>query len=221
MRRTLRPSFCFVALLGGALALMLGLSAAGCSRSGGPVLTGPPAGWELFAFGRSKFEAGRVEEPGGKAKTFALLRSRETEQSGPGLLLQRCAAGAFRGKRLEFSALVRTRAAYRAGLWVGAEKDGFLLSYDDMWDRMLRGDTEWQRVVCVVDVPADAQSLIFGLLLLREGEAAIADVSLREVPRSRSLTGTVLAQTGRPPMPAPLTSQGPPAPRARNLNFSE
>jgi len=56
-----------------------------------------------------------------------------------------------------------------------------MLAFDNMASRQVRGTTDWQAVSVVLDVPADAEAILKGLLLGTDGEAWIDDISLERV----------------------------------------
>ena len=62
-----------------------------------------------------------------------------------------------RGKRLEFSAFIRTESVTSAGLWLMANAKTFLVN-DSMYDCLLSGTHSWTPKFLVIDVPVDAKS---------------------------------------------------------------
>ena len=77
---------------------------------------------------------------------------------------------------------------------------------DNMADRPVRGTMDWQRYEVVLDVPAEAQAIAFGILLPGEGEAWMSDLDLETV-------GSETETTDSAPDPLPDSPQ--------NLDFSE
>jgi hypothetical protein len=98
-------------------------------------------------------------------------------------LYQSFKADAFRGKRLRFSAAVRSAdVENRAALFmrVGAA-GGKMLAFDNMLNRQINGTTGWAQHAIVLDVAAEAESIVFGILLALNGQVWMADVHLDAV----------------------------------------
>ena len=104
-----------------------------------------------------------------------------------GSLEQTIDAKPFRGKRIKFSAAVRTEVegqGNRAHLWLHVRKEGFspasLLFADDMADRPIT-TREWRVFEMVGDVPKDAVSIDYGLALIGVGRAWLDSAALEVV----------------------------------------
>jgi hypothetical protein len=105
----------------------------------------------------------------------------------------------YAGRRLRFSAWLRSESiADWGGLWMridGKRADGpkgATLAFDNMQDRAIRGTTPWTRYEIVLDVPAEAQTVLFGMLKRSEGTLFMADPQIEPV-------GTTVPVTGGPP----------------------
>jgi transcriptional regulator with XRE-family HTH domain len=95
-------------------------------------------------------------------------------------LCQSIKADAYRGKRLRFSAAVRSvDVDNRAALFmrVGGADDK-MLAFDNMLNRQITGSNEWATHAIVLDVTEDAENIVFGILLSLEGQVWMADVHL-------------------------------------------
>jgi hypothetical protein len=92
--------------------------------------------------------------------------------------MQSVAADAYRGKRVRFAAVVRTRDLDRwAGLWMRVDRPFGRSTFDNMQTRPLRGNIDWTRAAVVLDVAADATSIHFGLLQDGNGSSWIDEAS--------------------------------------------
>lgn len=108
-----------------------------------------------------------------------------TIKAGPdpsefGALCQTIKADIYHGKRLRFSAAVRsTEVENMAALCmrVGGAGDK-MLAIDNMRDRPITGSTEWAHYAIVLDVARDAENIVFGILLSLNGQVWMADVQL-------------------------------------------
>jgi hypothetical protein len=158
----------------GVLLIGLALGAPGSPARSGEL----PAGWIHAGDRPSEYESG-VDPKGGPAgKACAFIRGRGASPGGFGTLMQSIAADDFRGKRVRFSADVRTAGvAQWAGLWMrvdGARRGQQLppmLAFDNMQNRPIAGTRGWTRYDVVLDVSAEASGISFGLLLSGAGQA--------------------------------------------------
>lgn len=102
-----------------------------------------------------------------------------------GSIVQAIRPDAFRGKRISFSAYLKTANVQGegAGLWLRIDNASWTEALDNMSDpdRMVRGTTGWKQYRVVMDVPQDAQLIAFGGLLMGKGQVWIDDANLQEV----------------------------------------
>lgn len=140
------------------------------------------AGWTGAGYPNS-FRIGMDRSVSHSGTASGHVTARSSSPSNFGGLSQLVRADTYRGKRVRFSAYVKTRgpAETRAGLWMRVDGNGGILSFDNMQNRPITGPTEWTLVSVVLDVANDADGIMFGLLLLSAGEAWIDDASLEVV----------------------------------------
>jgi beta-lactamase regulating signal transducer with metallopeptidase domain len=126
-------------------------------------------------------------------------------------LNQRFAADAYRGKRVRFSAYLRTQGiadvtvpgfelVSRSGestdtlegmgglFFRVGENVAKHLVRDDMSDRGLRGNVEWARYEIVADVPEIANGIVIGFWMQGQGQIWMSDVRFEEVSKDVPLT---------------------------------
>jgi C-terminal processing protease CtpA/Prc len=121
------------------------------------------------------------------------VTARSASPAGFGAFMQMIRADNYRGKRVRFSAYVKTHdvgARPGAGLWMRVDGDGGMLQFDNMQSRSITGTTDWKLVSVVLDVPNNATGIAFGLLLAASGEAWIDDASLEVVGSDVPSTNT-------------------------------
>lgn len=148
-----------------------------------------PEGWfaPMHAPHRSGYRVEIVEEgarDGDRCVRLSYDAARITEKGG-GMafanLMQQVPAEAYRGKRVEYAAWVRTAGGCRGQMWMrvdlGGERMGF---FDNMGDRPIT-DGQWKRYTIVGDVASDAVVLNVGMMMFGQGEAWIDGASLRVV----------------------------------------
>ena len=169
----------------------------GTERKGREVVAVIP-GWQrtgsapqAYAFGLDAI----VAHTPGRA---AYIEATTDAPNGFGALSQSIRAGAFAGQRVRLTAAVRAeRLAGCAILWMHvSDRHGRALVSDNMENRPVRDTAEWARHAVVLDVPADAGQIAFGLLLDGAGtvwfddlalERVGLDVPVTQVPRGDSL----------------------------------
>jgi len=81
------------------------------------------------------------------------------------------------------------------GLWLRVDQKGGVQTLDNMQNRPIRGTTEWTRYDVVLDVPADAVSLNFGVLQTGAGTTWIDDVRLEPVDSSVPTTENLVSES--------------------------
>ena len=97
----------------------------------------------------------------------------------------------FLGKRVKFSANVRTEDIIKAQLWMRLDdKTPGVMSADNMINRPIIGTTDWNRYECVLDVPKTTQLIQCGIIITKAGCAWIKDAVLEEVSPFSQTTET-------------------------------
>jgi hypothetical protein len=169
-----------------------------------------PSGWIKAGSEPSQYDMGvdKTVRRGGHAVAF--VKGTAERFNGFGTLMQMASPGDFRGKRVRFSADVKSDDVKSGwgGLWfrVDGARPSDMLGFDNMMDRPLKGTTEWKRVEIVLDVPDKATGLAFGLLLDGDGEVWMGDLNFEVVSLDVPVTGVAVG-----------TRTGPP----RNLDFEK
>ena len=124
-----------------------------------------------------------------------ILRTRafKSEPFGMGSLTHSESAETWRGRRVELKAELRTGGVDGwAGLWMRIDgKDGNAIAFDNMQNRPLRGTGSFQWYSVVLDVPADAERVSFGVLLHGPGAVFIRELVFQEVDVDVSVTDLV------------------------------
>jgi len=118
-----------------------------------------------------------------------------------GATVQASVVGPHRGKRVEFSAHVRTKELWGgASPWLRADDaKGVVVAFDNATSRMMRGDSSWARMSIVIDIPDDAAYLYYGLLLMGTGTAWMDQAAIEIVTKDVPVTAPPYAR--RPPEP--------------------
>ena len=158
-----------------------------------------PKGW-FHAGNRPKdydMSVDRSVAHGGKAS--ASLKSITEKTGGFGTLMQTCKADAFRGQRVRMSGYVQAKdVADWAGLWMrvdGSQKEA--LTFDNMQGRPIKGTSDWTKYEIVLDVPAAAQEIAFGVLLTGKGQVWMDDLNFEVVGKDVPTTGAKMGEETR------------------------
>jgi hypothetical protein len=101
-------------------------------------------------------------------------------------LVQQIKADAYQGKRLRFSAALRSQnIKNRATLFMRISgANAKILAFDNMRNRFITGTIDWEHHDIVLDVAEEAEDIVFGFLLSQEGQVWMADVQLEAVDRN-------------------------------------
>jgi C-terminal processing protease CtpA/Prc len=161
-------------------------------------------GWQSIGSGTAhRAGADQSVAHGGNASGHVTALSPATGEFGG--FSQAIRTGDFRGKRVRFSAYVKTRSVQGtgAGLWMRIDGLGGSLAFDNMMQRPLTGTIEWTHASVVLDVAQDAVAIFVGLLLSGNGEAWIDDASFEVV--GSDVPATMIA--GPQPDPAHAKQQ--------------
>ena len=109
----------------------------------------------------------------------ALINAKSPTPTDYAFLSQTIRADEYLGKRVRFSGYVRTENVTTASVSIGAKRrvEGYL---DTQCRQTLEGSSDWQRFDLVLDIPAPAAVISFGLVA-QSGAAWIDDLDLEVV----------------------------------------
>jgi hypothetical protein len=139
-----------------------------------------PSGWYLAGSKPAEYQSGVDADVQYNNRPSAFLKSQKTAIDGFGTLMQDFHASRYLGKRVRFSAYVKTEEVQNwAGLWMRIDKDAKPISFDNMQDRALKGTIGWQNYQVVLNVPEDATRIYFGVLLTGTGAVWINSANLK------------------------------------------
>jgi len=140
------------------------------------------------------------ESVAGGASAVVDTREANLAESSFRVLNQRIDPQPLLGKRIRFSASVKTAHRSEGGkamLWVRVDRkdsNGNVVpvAFDNMQDRPITSD-EWGRYEIVVDVAEDASSIVVGMIVSGKAQAWIDDARLEIVDENVEKTGQALA----------------------------
>jgi len=145
----------------------------------------PPKGWFLAGSKPKEYTVQMDNQVVHGGKASATMKFIGQDTSGFGTLMQSIVADNYLGKRVRLSAFVKTQnVSGWVGLWMridGGKNPYKSLAFDNMENRALRGTVDWKKCEVVLDVPAEAESLNWGLILGAKGQAWLEDVQIEIV----------------------------------------
>jgi beta-lactamase regulating signal transducer with metallopeptidase domain len=149
------------------------------------VTTKAPPGWWKNGTNAADYVVGIDGTVTHDGLPSAYVRSVKPEIEGFGGMMQMCSAEKFAGKRLRYSAWMKTEDATDRGvhLWfrVDSKQAGDILQFDNMDDRRVKGTTDWKLYSLVLDVPADSEALAYGVFVQGTGRAWVSNLKIEEV----------------------------------------
>lgn len=165
-----------------------------------------PDPWFITGSRAPDYEVGLLPETRDGHRIVQLrLRSADRQPDGFGALMQSIAASRYLGRRIRFSATVRTQELTSwAGLWLRIDGAQGILMIDNMQDRPLRESTDWTEAGIVLDVPEQATKLHFGALLSGAGAVDLTQPWFGEVGLSVPVTAEPSSPGSLPDEPQAL-----------------
>lgn len=157
--------------------------------------------WFMAGSNPTDYELGVDNTETFQGKNSGYLRSRRPGAEGFGTMMQMFKADIYRNKRMSFSAVVKSVDVENwAGLWMRIDGPSErTLGFDNMQNRPIKGTTDWQRYVVVLDVPTESINIAFGVLLDGPGQVCLSDVQFNEVGLdvpTTNMSATKVAQPG-------------------------
>jgi hypothetical protein len=120
---------------------------------------------------------------------YSYIKARSDSAPGFAALMQTALPNKYQGKRIRFSAKVKTDNVGKAQLWLRVDQPDGTKQIDNMGNRPIMGTTDWARYECIMDVPAGSSNIAFGLILTTSGKAWIDDATIEEVGQNVATTG--------------------------------
>lgn len=141
-----------------------------------------PAHWFKTGSKPTDYEVGldRAVSKDGRACVF--IKSPVNNPREFGTVMQDIDADQFRGHRVRLVGTVKTDNVKQwAGLWMRVDGAGKKqLSFDNMWQRPIKGTTEWKQYEVILPVPPESEQIAFGVLLSGAGQAWVKDLKVEK-----------------------------------------
>ena len=160
-----------------------------------------PKGWGKTGLEPQNYEMHLDTSVKRSGNASATMRSTASvTKEGFAAAIQSIRPDEFRGQRVRLSGYLKSEGVEEwAGLWlrIDAEDPAFMLEFDNMDDRPVKGTSDWKKYEIVLDVPQEAAEIVFGFHLNGKGQIWADDLQLEAV-------GKDIAKTSRPIKPEVL-----------------
>ncbi|KLU66177.1 right origin-binding protein [Desulfosporosinus acididurans] len=154
-------------------------------------------GWIITGTAPGKFEAAFDHEVFFKGTKSVLLKSTSTElETGDYYaVMQQFKAKNYLGKRVRLSGFLKARDVTGwGGLWMRIDSiTANVIKIDNMQNRPITGDTDWNHYSVVLDVPENSAIINIGMLLNGTGELWMDNVSFDIVDKNVPATDVDLS----------------------------
>ncbi|MFJ6207553.1 helix-turn-helix domain-containing protein [Lysinibacillus sp. NPDC092081] len=144
-------------------------------------------GWFLSGSNPFNYEMGIDHEVVHQGKTSGYLMSKTVLDSTEfATMMQAFKANQFIGKRIRLSCFIRTKDVDTyAGMWMRVDDTmEDVLQFDNMSNRPIKGNTNWNRYSIVLDVPDRSAVISFGVILAGQGTVWADQFTFEEVNES-------------------------------------
>jgi hypothetical protein len=142
-----------------------------------------PPNWSMMGKNPDQFTAGVDASPEGRGAKF--LRNKSGDAAAWASLGQSILAQRYVGQRVRFRARLRTEDLSNwGGLWMSVNtREGQTVAFYNTQDKPVRGTAGWQERSIVLDVPADAAMISFGLVGAGTGQVWMEPLAFETVGR--------------------------------------
>jgi hypothetical protein len=141
-----------------------------------------PNGWHLAGSKPMDFEVAVDASHGYQGHASATLACKQTCADGFGTLMQSILADDYEGQKVRLSGFVKANDVTGwSGLWLRVDKGKDVIALDNMQDRAIKGTQDWQRYDVVLEVPAQATGISFGIILNGGGKVSLSNTNLEVV----------------------------------------
>lgn len=143
-----------------------------------------PTGWHKAGSHPDSYEMGLDKGAGKDGRNAATIKSIDKKINGFGTLMQNCRPDKYLGKRVLMSGMMKTKdlSGY-AAFWfrVDQPNSDITLSFDNMYNRSIKGTTDWKKYEIVLDVPSKASNLAYGALIAGTGQIWFDELTFETV----------------------------------------
>jgi len=150
-------------------------------------------GWIVSGSNPNEYNMGVTTKVRYLGKPSAYITSKNVKLHGFGTYAQMSQTGDYLGKSVRMSAYISSKnitGASWAGMWLRVDGDrGKVLSFDNMQSRPIKGTTKWKKYETILDVPAGAKDMAYGVLLSGKGDVYFTDMNFEVLGPATGKTG--------------------------------
>lgn len=137
----------------------------------------------------SEYEVGIDNSTFEHGHACAFIKSKSPTGKSFGNLMQTISAENYLGKRLRLSGYIKSKDVEQwCGMWMRVDGEESQLQFDNMFNRQIKGTTDWTKYEIVLDVPENSKTINYGVLLTGQGEVWFDNFQLEEVDKSVPVT---------------------------------
>jgi|GEM_PF-7044658 len=174
--------------------------------SAAPITQTVPAGWFVNGSHPRSYVVGLDATEIHVAPVSSYIKSIEPDIPGFGGMMQSFDAKDYHGKRVRFSAWIKTTAVSKsANIWMRVDGPRGVLRFDNIDNRAPKGTKDWQQYTAVLDVSEEAQTINIGFFVSGTGQAWFNDAKFDVVDESIQETDMPIAHSR--PKQKPTTPQ--------------
>lgn len=149
--------------------------------------------WGKAGYHADEYITGFIEKTHPEQPQVGFIRSLLPKKQDFGTIMRTAGISKQKGKRIQLWSKIKTQNADSAGAWFRINGKKRTLSFDNMSERRIEGTQDWTEVSLVLDIPEEATSVSYGILLEGEGKVwfhepkfRIVDLTVQTTERSRS-----------------------------------
>lgn len=137
------------------------------------------------------YDAGVSTDNSFAGKYSAYIRSKSSATNTTGSLWQAIKPRPdWFGEKVRLTVHMRTlKVREAAGLFMRVSTYSGWINFDYMYDRLARGDTDWQKYTIVLEVPHDTSLIDFGAWIIGPGEVQVDNFGFEVVDPKVRVTG--------------------------------
>ncbi|MBY7141894.1 helix-turn-helix domain-containing protein [Virgibacillus sp. NKC19-3] len=148
-------------------------------------------GWFLSGSDPFNYEMGVDHKIVHQGKASGYLKSKTVlDDTNFATMMQQFKANRFLGKRIRLSCFLKTKDVKAfSSMWMRVDNAyGDVLQFDNMSNRPITGDMNWNQYSIVLDVPADSSIIAFGIILSGQGHVWVDQFTFEEVDKNVETT---------------------------------
>ena len=161
-----------------------------------------PKGWHVSGSAPEKYDIGLFKVNGHDSKSSGIIRANKKSYFGDeyGSLVQVISSQRYLGKRVRMTGYMRSIGVTQwAGFYLRADKEDSKepLTFDNMHDRPITGNTKWTQYKIELDIPLNASKIAFGALLHGPGQIWFDDINFEVIGKSTIVATEIVCDTSK------------------------